>query len=195
MAAIGGDERAPIQIDDQQLKKNPLWNHVVLLERAGAGGNARWRCKYCKGEYGGSYSRVKSHLLRVQGTGIKICMKVTRDILDQLNKEVAKAKDVSDKSKEKDVPLPTAGTQNVRSSSTGYPMRKRMRCSAIEKAFDMDTRNTMDALIARLFYSCGLSFNIARSPYYREAFNFAASHNLSGYVPPSYNKLKTTLLK
>jgi hypothetical protein len=26
--------------------------------------------------------------------------------------------------------------------------------------------NTMDALIARLFYSCGLSFNIARSLYY-----------------------------
>jgi hypothetical protein len=38
MAAVGGDERAPIQIDDQQLKKNPLWNHVVLLERAGLEG-------------------------------------------------------------------------------------------------------------------------------------------------------------
>jgi hypothetical protein len=112
-----------------------------------------------------------------------------------LNKEVAKAKDVSDKSKDKDVPLPTARTQNVRSSSTGYPMRKRMRCSAIEKAFDMDIHNTMDALIARMFYSCSLSFNIARSPHYQEALKFAASHNLSGYVPPSYNKLRTTLLK
>jgi hypothetical protein len=37
------DERAPIQIDEQQIKKNPLWNHV-LLERAGVGGNARWHC-------------------------------------------------------------------------------------------------------------------------------------------------------
>jgi hypothetical protein len=83
----------------------------------------------------------------------------------------------------------------VTGSSTGYPVRKRLRCSAIEKAFDMDTRNTMDALIARLFYSCGLSFNIARNPYYREAFKFAANHNLSAYVPPSYNKLRTTLLK
>src|SRR6266540_4852188 len=113
MAAAGRDERAPIQIDEQQLKKNPLWNHVVVLERAGAGGNARWRCKYCRGEFGGSYSRVKSHLLRVQGTGIKICMKVTRSILAQLNNEVAKAKDVADKSKDKDVPLATARTQNV----------------------------------------------------------------------------------
>jgi hypothetical protein len=92
--------------------------------------------------------------------------------------------------------LPTARTQNVRGGgSTGYPMRKRMRCSAIEKAFDMDTRNTMDALIARFFYSCDLSFDIARNPYYQEAFKFAASHNLIGYMPPSYNKLRTTLLK
>jgi hypothetical protein len=45
------------------MKKNPLWNHVVLLERAGVGGNARWHCKYCRGEFGVNYSRVKSHLL------------------------------------------------------------------------------------------------------------------------------------
>ena len=170
----GRDERAPIQIDAQQMKKNPLWNHVVLLERAGTGGNARWRCKYCGEEYGGSYSRVKSHLLRVQGGGIKICAKVTKSVLSQLNSEVAKAKDEASKSKDRDVPLSTGSTQNMTgSSSTGYPVKKRLRCSAIEKAFDMDTRNTMDALIARLFYSCGLSFNIARSPYYREAFKFA----------------------
>ena len=89
----GRDERAPIQIDARQMKKNPLWNHVVLLERAGTGGNARWRCKYCGEEYGGSYSRVKSHLLRVQGGGIKICAKVTKSVLSQLNSEVAKAKE------------------------------------------------------------------------------------------------------
>ena len=34
------DERAAIELDEQQLKKNPLWNHVVLLEKASSGGNA-----------------------------------------------------------------------------------------------------------------------------------------------------------
>jgi hypothetical protein len=123
-------------------------------------------------------------------------MKVTKSIQAQLNSEVAKAKEGTDKSKDKDVSLPAARTQNVRGSgSAGYPVRKRMRSLAIERAFDMETHNTMDVLIARFFYSCALSFNIARNPYYREAFKFAASHNLSGYVPPSYNKLRTTLLK
>jgi hypothetical protein len=32
------DEHAPIQIDEQQMKKNPLRNNVVLLERAHVGG-------------------------------------------------------------------------------------------------------------------------------------------------------------
>ncbi|CAN6287069.1 unnamed protein product, partial [Urochloa humidicola] len=31
------DECAPIQLDEQQLKKNPLWNHVVLLEKTSSG--------------------------------------------------------------------------------------------------------------------------------------------------------------
>ena len=34
------DERAAIELDEHQLKKNPLWNHVVLLEKASSGGNA-----------------------------------------------------------------------------------------------------------------------------------------------------------
>jgi hypothetical protein len=33
------DERAPIELDEQQLKKNPLSNHVVHLEKASSGGN------------------------------------------------------------------------------------------------------------------------------------------------------------
>jgi hypothetical protein len=193
---VGRDDRGPIQIDEQQMKKNPLWNHAVLLERAGDGGNARWCCKYCMGEFGGSYSSVKSHLHQIQIGGIKICMKVTKSIQAQLNSEVAKAKEGADESKDKDLLLPTARTQNVRGGgSTGYPVRKHVRSSAIEKAFDMETRITMDVLIARFFYPCGLSFNIGSNLYYREAFKFVANHNLSGYVPPSYNKLRTTLLK
>ena len=58
------DERAAIELDEQQLK-NSLWNHVVLLEKASSGGNVVWTCKYCTSEYSGSYSIVKSHLLNI----------------------------------------------------------------------------------------------------------------------------------
>jgi len=42
-------------------------------------------------------------------------------------------------------------------TTAGFSMKKRARRgSALEKAFDMETRNQLDAMIARLFYSGGL---------------------------------------
>ncbi|XP_062206144.1 uncharacterized protein LOC133908024 [Phragmites australis] len=52
-----------------------------------------------------------------------------------------------------------------------------------------------DALIARMFYTSGLPFNLARNPNYLAAFTFLANNDLGGYVPPGYNKLRTTLLQ
>ena len=90
-------------------------------------------------------------MLRITGGGIKICPKVTKSVLGQLKNEVAKATDDTDKSKPKDVPLP------VPTTTVGFSMKKRpRRGSTLEKAFDMETRNQLDAMIARLFYSGGL---------------------------------------
>ncbi|GJX81014.1 hAT dimerization domain, ribonuclease H-like domain protein [Tanacetum coccineum] len=58
-----------------------------------------------------------------------------------------------------------------------------------------DTRSQLDQEIARMFYTGGLSFNLARNPYYWRSFTFVANQNLSGYVPPSYNKLRMTLVQ
>jgi hypothetical protein len=40
----------------------------------------------------------------------------------------------------------------------------------------------------------GIPFNFARNPYLREAFIFAASHILTGYQMPGYNKFREGLL-
>jgi hypothetical protein len=60
----------------------------------------------------------------------------------------------------------------------------------------MEERNKLDAMIARMFYTAGIPFSLARNPWFRKAFTFAAnkSNHLAGYVPPSYNKIRTTLL-
>jgi len=61
--------------------------------------------------------------------------------------------------------------------------------------FNIQARDTLDCEIARMFYSSGLPFHLARSPYYRSASSFAANtSNLSGYIPPTYNKLRPPLL-
>ncbi|CAI9297917.1 unnamed protein product [Lactuca saligna] len=46
-----------------------------------------------------------------------------------------------------------------------------------------------------MFYTGGLPFNLARNPHYVRAFQFAANNKIDGYVPPGYNKLRTTLLQ
>ncbi|KAL0439095.1 UNVERIFIED_CONTAM: hypothetical protein Slati_2392500 [Sesamum latifolium] len=67
--------------------------------------------------------------------------------------------------------------------------------SALKKAFNFQVREQLDSEIARMFYSGGLPFNLARNLYYVTAFSFAANNNIDGYVPPSYNSLRTILLQ
>ncbi|KAG5524531.1 hypothetical protein RHGRI_031254 [Rhododendron griersonianum] len=67
--------------------------------------------------------------------------------------------------------------------------------SPLEKAYDKNKRDQLHAEIARMFYSGGLPFNLARNPYYVTSYQFAANNPLSGYIPPRYNLLRTTLLQ
>ena len=46
----------------------PLWRFVTKLDKAsGSGGNINFKCNYCGDTFKGSYSRVKSHLLKLHG--------------------------------------------------------------------------------------------------------------------------------
>lgn len=55
-------------------------------------------------------------------------------------------------------------------------------------------RDVLDAKVARMFYSAGLSFNFDRNPYYNNAFKVVTKHGLGSYVPSMYNKLRMNLL-
>ncbi|EEC83362.1 hypothetical protein OsI_28770 [Oryza sativa Indica Group] len=97
---------------------------------------------------------------------------------------MTRAEAISARNLPKDIPLPTE------SVSRG----KRRAVSAIESSFNLDARAKLDALIARMFYTSGIPFNVARNPYFRKAFQFACNNQLGGYTPPNFNKLRTTLL-
>jgi hypothetical protein len=167
-------------------EKKPLWRYAEILERTGKGlgGNVRIRCRLCNHVWNGSYSRVKAHLLKIPGFGVKFCRVVTVHVLEQLKAKVVAASVVANRTLPRDIPLPVEGNEK----------RKRRGVSAIESSFNLDVRRQLDELIARMFYTGGLPFNLARNPYFRKAFMFATNNPIGGYVPPSYNKLRTTLL-
>ena len=58
----------------------PLWQYVNKVEKPlgiKKGGNTYFKCNYCGVVYLGSYSRVKTHLLKIPNIGIKACPNVT----------------------------------------------------------------------------------------------------------------------
>ncbi|XP_074356651.1 uncharacterized protein LOC141696405 [Apium graveolens] len=59
----------------------------------------------------------------------------------------------------------------------------------------MEMRALLDSEIARGFYSGGLPFHYARYPHHIKSYNMASEFNFVGYVPPTYNVLRTTLLQ
>ena len=101
----------------------------------------------------------------------------------------------------KQVPLPTSidATSNFENSSSSAsasvidPKRRKGSIGSIEKAFNMGAHEIVDNEIARMFYTGGLSVHFVRNPYYARAFKSASQ--LPGYVPSSYNALRTTLLQ
>ncbi|KAK2665794.1 hypothetical protein Ddye_004368 [Dipteronia dyeriana] len=67
----------------------PLWKYVTKIDKVGkGGGNVSFRCNFCMNVYKGSYSRVKKHLMKVRGTEIASCSRVTNANLLEMQKAV-----------------------------------------------------------------------------------------------------------
>ncbi|KAH1205718.1 hypothetical protein GmHk_16G046360 [Glycine max] len=155
----------------------PLWSFVTIKGKIGDGGSNRlWSCNFCEKVVKSSYSRVKAHLLRICGSVIDTCPKVTDAYLVDLRRV---CEEVENRLKSKNVPLPT----DKRTPTPPTLPPKRRKSSNIESAFNIEDRNHLRAEIARMFYFAGFSYS------------FAANCNLSGFLPPSYNALRTSLLQ
>ncbi|KAL4598518.1 hypothetical protein ACB092_11G064800 [Castanea dentata] len=158
----------------------PLWKYVTKLEKAAAaGGNVTFRCNYCEKTFKGSYSRVKARLLKLSNCGIQPCGKVGDEYLNEMQK-------LEDAYEESSRRLKKPKLVSLPSDSPSSPHLGPTLSSTATKQ--------LDSLIARTFYYASLPFHFAKNPYWIEMIKFACNNNLAGYIPPGYNKLRTTLL-
>ena len=68
---------------------SPLWKYVTKIDKIGVGGgNCKFQCNYCQLIFKGSYTRVKSHLLKIPGQGIRGCSKVTPQDIQEMQRVV-----------------------------------------------------------------------------------------------------------
>ncbi|KAL2992789.1 hypothetical protein AAZX31_10G067800 [Glycine max] len=116
--------------------------------------------------------------------GVRVCQKVTIEKLIDLKKIDNEATLRVEKSKTKFVSLPPVSTQHQMDTNTLGVDPKKRKTSTVENAFNLQARETLDHEIARMFYSSGLPFHLARNPHYRKAFAYAANNQISGYQPP-----------
>lgn len=64
----------------------------------------------------------------------------------------------------------------------------------LERAFKMEAREIAEEKIARCLYANGLSFNLVRSPYWRDMVS-AINSAPPSFTSPGYEKVLTTLLQ
>ncbi|GJR10180.1 hypothetical protein Tco_0792832 [Tanacetum coccineum] len=124
------------------------------------------------------------------GQGIATCKKVNPTDLLEMKTKDTEYENIKTNAAPIDVPLPCGRLEFQNTSK-----KIKSNVSPLARAFDTDTRAQLDQEIARMFYTGGLPFNLARNPYYWRSFTFVANQNFGGYVPPSYNKLRTTLVQ
>jgi hypothetical protein len=110
-----------------------------------------------------SYTRVEAHLLQILGKGIGKCLNVTYEMLSAMRKEIERCKNLVERSKSRIVSLPTAPSSS--NTDDTNKRSKRGPTSALEKAWRVEDRNHLDALISRAIYSGGVSLNFLRNPY------------------------------
>ncbi|XP_037480540.1 uncharacterized protein LOC119357827 [Triticum dicoccoides] len=202
-SSVGGTASNNIEVDGagEEVEngvvnpKYPFWKHATKLARdpSSRGGNTRFRCHFCMNDFPGSYTRIRAHLLKILNVGINSCTKITQPLFEELRKEdKATALLISHSKTRNTVPLPPFEESGSLASS-----RKRKatgKQSGISESFHAEVRQQADALIARMFITGGVPFNLARNPYYWESYNFIAKNEMGGYVPPGYNALSTTCL-
>jgi len=98
-----------------------------------------------------SYTRVEAHLLQKGGRGIGKCPNVTYEMLSEMRKEIERCKNLVERSKSRTVSLPIAPSSSNTADSN--KRNKRGPISALEKAWALEDRKHLDALISRAIYS------------------------------------------
>ncbi|KAG5010005.1 hypothetical protein JHK87_018520 [Glycine soja] len=186
---------SPSQAKEQDNDTKLLWTYVTKIKSVGGGGNYEIKCNIYDFTFNGSYTRVRAHLLKMTEKGVRVCQKVTIVKLIDLKKIDNKATLRVEKSKTKYVSLPPVSTQHQMDTNTLGVDPKKRKTSTVENAFNLQARETFDHEIARMFYSSGLPFHLARNPHYRKAFAYATNNQINGYQSPGYNKLRATLLQ
>ncbi|KAK9697669.1 hypothetical protein RND81_08G052600 [Saponaria officinalis] len=135
------------------------------------GGNRVWTCNYCN-------------------------QKVTEGcptISDVVKEELTKKHEAAEKQKAKQ-DEEAKRRQNYVSLPSGSDLKRQKRKrGTLESCFNVVDRDEVDKECARMMYASALPFSLVKNPYFRRFVSRLSNSWVVGYVPPTYNRLRTTL--
>lgn len=165
------------------LEKGPEWRHVIIQHEPEKG-LPDVKCIYCDKEFNAGPFRIRAHLLGTR-IGVAPCQKVFPEAVTELREEDERKKALEG-AKAKKRKLNAIGG----SSTEGRTGQQ----TTIRSAFSGQDKEGTHAAISRFFYSCGISFNVAKSPYFADMIKSVHSAPAS-YKPPGINALRDSLLQ
>ncbi|KAL5723597.1 hypothetical protein ACHQM5_006977 [Ranunculus cassubicifolius] len=169
-----------------ELTATPLKRYVTFLGSRKDGSACKWICNFgCKKEpYTGTYSRIRAHLIGLlpgqKAQGVALCSKVNKNERESMKIEEAEAKRLFGGSSR--VPLSA-----IAKSNTSVTIENQSVVCMSEDTSDVD------ATVTRFFVANGISFNVAKSPFWFDMVK-CINEAPKGYLPPCAKQIKTYLL-
>ena len=138
-----------------------------------------------------SYTKVKSHLLHLKGYGVDLC----NTISDQTREELRREHEAAENRKAKQA-LEAKRKQEYLSLPSGSDLKQQKKNKGtLESCFNVVDRDEVDKETARMIYASTLPFSLVKNPYFRRFCLRLSNSRVFGYVPPTYNRMRTTLLE
>lgn len=194
---------------------SPLWKYVQMIQPVPGGGGYIWKCNQCDVQYSSSYFRVKAHLCGIPGKGIRSCpgkngvpipsetvIKYIREQEDADERDSRKTTHPLLKKRSKGMLPPSSPSIVVenhpflptQSKLPSNPTTSKKAKGPLEAAFQNEGREIADRNVGRCIYANGLSFNLVRSPYWKEMVR-SINEAPKGYKSPGYEKVRGMLLE
>ena len=157
----------------------------------------------------GSLTRVMDHLLSVtngKGGGVEGCKNVSAELKETLQKDydnIQKAKKVNENKRQRvqtKIAMNYNSLSELSSSTVGVGSSSQSKISKSSGTATLNTfwkpmqKQEVDDAVGDMFFESAIPFNVARSPYFINTCKMMAGFG-KGYVPPSSETLKTTILK
>ncbi|KAH1266386.1 hypothetical protein GmHk_01G001888 [Glycine max] len=138
----GMSASSPSQAKEQDDDTKPLLTYVTKIKSVPGGGNYEIKYNICNFTFNGSYTRVRAHLLKMTGKGVRVCQKTMRLIEGgEVKNKICVI-----------VSLSPISTQHQMDTNTLGVDPKKRKTSSVENAFNLQARETLDHEIARIGY-------------------------------------------